>query len=308
MKDPNEASSISIIKTRHLDFHFGHRQVLFDINLQVPAGSIYGFLGPNGAGKTTTIKCLLGLYQVPDGMIELFGEELNSKRLSILARTGNMVEEASLYGHLTAIENLGIIRRLRGSPPERIPEILELVGLEKDAKRAVRQFSSGMKQRLSLAMSLLSDPELLILDEPINGLDPGGIIEIRNLLLRLCQEKGVTVFISSHILSEIEKLCSHVAVIHLGKLLFQGSMDKLPAKHKGEIQVIIETADPVRALETLSTTFRVVSDEQGIRLFTARKEEIATAIGMLVQAGIPVFQAKQEVNGLEEAFLELIQQ
>lgn len=297
-----------MIETNKLNFSFGKRQVLFDLSLKVPKACIYGFLGPNGAGKTTTIKCLLGLYQVTAGMINIFGKELNAERIEILSRTGNMVEEPSLYGHLSATNNLKIIAKLRQCPFEKIPEKLELVGLTQDANRPVRQFSSGMKQRLSLAMALLSEPELLILDEPINGLDPGGIIEIRNLLQGLCETKGTTIFISSHILSEIEKLCSHVAVIHKGKLLFQGEMEHLPARQTQYMEIILETGNRDKAKELLDKHFHIQSFDHGLRMSVSNKDDIAKAIEILVMAQIPVYQVKQEINDLESAFLELIQQ
>ncbi|MCX6269695.1 MAG: ATP-binding cassette domain-containing protein [Bacteroidetes bacterium] len=297
-----------LIQTNQLNFSFGRRAVLHDISLRVPEKCIYGFLGPNGAGKTTTIKCLLGLYQVTQGKVQIFGKELNKNRLEILSRTGNMVEEPSLYGHLSAWDNLDIARRLRGTPVHRIDETLHLVGLSQDSHRPARQFSSGMKQRLALGIALLSEPELLILDEPINGLDPGGIQEIRNLLQHLHQDMGVTIFISSHILSEIEKLCSHVAVIHKGKLIFQGEMEALLASKQGEMPVFVETGDPVKTLEILQNHFKVSQSDDGIKLFIEEKQDTARAIEMLVEHHIPVFQVKKEIHDLETSFLELIKE
>ncbi|MHC1708166.1 MAG: ABC transporter ATP-binding protein [Bacteroidales bacterium] len=297
----------NLIETKKLNFSFGKRQILYDLSLRVPEGSIFGFLGPNGAGKTTTIKCLLGLYQVPDAKINLFGSDINHHRLSVLAKTGNMVEEPSLYGHLSAFNNLAILATLRKCPKKRIPEVLELVGLLPDAKRPVRQFSSGMKQRLCLAMALLPEPELLILDEPINGLDPGGIIEVRTILQKLCENHNVTIFISSHILSEIERLCSHIAVIHQGKLLFQGEMDKLPSRNSDTQIIILETGHPEQSKKLLENQWTVKIIESKLQVWVRNKEEIANIITILVNAKVPVYQVKPEINDLESAFLELIQ-
>ncbi len=297
-----------VIETDNLNFSFGKRQVLSSLGLKVPEACIFGFLGPNGAGKTTTIKCLLGLYQVPDNTIKIFNKDLNSNRLDILARTGNMVEEPSLYGHLSAVNNLKILAKLHQCQEEKIPHLLDKVGLAKDAKRPVRQFSSGMKQRLCIAMALLPNPELLILDEPINGMDPGGIIEIRTLLNDLCENQGVTVFISSHILSEIEKLCSHVAVIHHGNLLYQGRMQELIDKSLGCFEVTIETDDNEKARTLLQGSYPTEITSFGLKVNAGTREAVARIVEELVTSHIAVYQVKFEYNDLESAFLELIRQ
>ena len=217
------------IETRGLTHRFSNETVLDTVALAVPQGSIYGFLGPNGAGKTTTLKLLLGLLRRQQGSIEIFGKTLERDRLDILRRIGSSIESPSLYLHLTAVENLEIWRRVFRCPPQRIRDVLELVDLSGTGQKRVGRFSMGMKQRLSIAVALLHEPELLILDEPTNGLDPQGIREMRRLLETLNRERGITILVSSHILSEVERLVTHVGVLHRGTLRFQGTLEALLA-------------------------------------------------------------------------------
>src|SRR4051794_4480726 len=215
------------IETSGLTHHFGGQPVLQGIDLCVPAGAIYGFLGPNGAGKTTTLRLLLGLLRRQQGTVRIFGRALERDRLAILRRIGSSIETPSLYGQLTAAENLEVWRRLFRCERRRIGEVLELVGLAATGPKRADQFSLGMKQRLGLAVALLHEPSLLILDEPTNGLDPHGILEMRALFGTLNRERGITILVSSHILSEIERVVTHVGVIHRGTLRFQGTLDEL---------------------------------------------------------------------------------
>lgn len=294
-----------VIKTRQLEFAYNQYPVLKGIDLEVPAGSIFGFLGPNGAGKSTTIKVLLGLLRVKEHSVQIFGKDLNKHTTEIHRDTGAMVETPSLYEHLSAQRNVEITQRLRNLPKGRIQEVLETVGLGSDAHRQVRQFSTGMKQRLSLAIAMLGNPKLLILDEPINGLDPSGIIEIRNLLQQLNTEHGCTIFLSSHILDEIEKLCSHVAVIDKGKLLYQGSKQDL-LNHATAVQKTrLQVSDPEGACKRLLPgTF--TTDHLDIILFSENREAVASTINMLIQAGIRVYAVIPEQNDLENSFLALL--
>jgi ABC-type multidrug transport system ATPase subunit len=197
-----------VINTNGLTFNFGSQTVVKELSLQVPEGSIYGFLGPNGAGKTTTIKLLLNLLQTQEGGIEIFGFDFKTHRTEILSQVGSLIEQPAIYAHLTGRENL-INRAI-------------LLHLTQAANKKAGNYSLGMKQRLGIALALLSDPKLLILDEPTNGLDPNGIIEIRELLKKLVSEHKKTVFISSHLLGEIERMATHVGIINNGQLLFQG--------------------------------------------------------------------------------------
>lgn len=189
-------TSTAIIQTEALTYHFNKQQrTLDDINLRVEKGSIYGFLGPNGAGKTTTLRLLLGLLKKQTGSIRLFGKEFDQHRLETLQNIGSLIEQPSLYGHLTAKENLQVYRKVYGAPKENMASALQLVGLEGTGAKKAKQFSLGMKQRLSIAIALLHNPELLILDEPTNGLDPNGIVETRELIKKLNREKGVTIIV-----------------------------------------------------------------------------------------------------------------
>ena len=212
-----------IIETSSLTKKFGKFLAVDSIDLQVPKGGIYGFLGPNGAGKSTTIRMLLGLIKETKGQVTVFGKSIKEERLAILKRVGSMVETPSYYGHLTAYENLEVTRKILGIEKREINRVLEIVKLTDVQHKAVKKFSLGMKQRLGIAQALLGNPELLILDEPTNGLDPSGIIEMRELIKSLPEEYGITVLLSSHILSEIELIATHVGIINKGKLVFQGN-------------------------------------------------------------------------------------
>jgi ABC-type multidrug transport system ATPase subunit len=214
----------SAITTSGLTRRFGMLTAVDDLDLRVPRSSIYGFLGPNGAGKTTTIRLLLGLIRPHAGEVQLFGEPLRQRRMVLLRRVGALVESPSLYPNLTGRENLEVTRRLIGGEKAQIGQALHIVHLEDAADRRVGGYSSGMKQRLSLALALLNTPELLILDEPTNGLDPAGIQEMRDLIVRLPQEYGVTVFLSSHLLAEVEQVATHIGIIRQGRLRFQGTL------------------------------------------------------------------------------------
>jgi ABC-2 type transport system ATP-binding protein len=218
-----------------------------------------------------------------------------------------MVEAPSLYDHLSAMRNLEITQRLRRLKASRIKEVLELVGLTKDANRQVKQFSTGMKQRMSLAIALLGEPELLILDEPINGLDPTGIIEIRNLLNDLNREKGCTIFLSSHILDEIEKLCSHVAVINSGQILYQGETNGFLTKYNREDRVLIDTGNNKEVAGMLLKQGAFLEKSQVIVPFRS-KSQIAAIISEISAAGIDIYAVEHDKNDLESSFLEILKE
>lgn len=305
MKDGQHSSMA--LQTNDLCFSFGKRAVLNNVNLAVPAGSIFGFLGPNGAGKSTTIKTLQGLLSVKPGMIHVFGKELNTNLLHILEHTGSTIESPSLYDHLSARKNLEITQRLRKLPASRIDEVLEIAGLYAEAGRPVRQFSTGMKQRLSLALALLGKPELLILDEPINGLDPEGIREIRNLLVKLNHEEGCTIFLSSHILDEVEKICDHVAVIHQGNIVYHGSTQAMRQKNLKEETLVLETSDNLK-LAGLFPAGRTIASGSTISIACDSKEAASQVIRIAVESGIDVYSARPELHRLEESFFDLLKE
>lgn len=220
-----------IIKTNSLTKVYGDIKCVNNINMCVQENRIYGFLGPNGAGKSTTLKMLLGLVKPTKGEIDIFGKRVNSKnRIKILRDVGSLIEAPSYYGHLTAKENLKIFAALLDVPGSNIDKVLKIVRLDRQQSKRVSKFSLGMKQRLGLASALLSFPKLLILDEPTNGLDPAGIQEMRELIKSLPQQYGMTVIVSSHLLSEIDQMAEDIGIIANGKLMYQGELNKLHEK------------------------------------------------------------------------------
>ena len=241
-----------------------------------------------------------------NGMIEIFGKELNSNKMYILERIGAMVESPSLYDHLDASRNLGLTARLRNLPLTRIPELLDAVGLTADAHRPVKQYSTGMKQRLSLAIALLAEPELLILDEPINGLDPNGIMEMRLLLQCINQQHNCTILLSSHILSEIEKLCTDVAIINSGSLVYQGTMQSLLSAATGKEVIIIHTDNLEKAMKIIDGRFAAIEKDNKLLVTVNQKSEAAFVIRTLVENGIDIYSAGLETTGLEASFLHLL--
>ncbi len=217
-----------IAETHDLTKRYGDNLSVSELNMKVREGSIYGFLGPNGAGKSTTLKMLLGLVNPSGGSMELFGEKVTGKnRIKVLRQIGSLIESPSYYGNLTARENLKIYTSILGLPEENIDKVLDIVRLDKKSKKRVSAFSLGMKQRLGLAGALISFPKLLILDEPTNGLDPSGIQEMRALIRSLPEKYGMTVIISSHLLSEIDKIVDDIGIISCGKMMYQGTLENL---------------------------------------------------------------------------------
>ncbi|RKJ42773.1 ABC transporter ATP-binding protein [bacterium 1XD8-76] len=217
-----------LVRTENLSKRYGDVLTVKSMNLSVMEGSIYGFCGPNGAGKSTTLKMLLGLTKPTEGRICLFGREMTAKnRMEILRQTGSLIESPSYYGHLSGRENMEILQGLLGVPKENVDEVLKIVRLHNQGKKKVSAYSLGMKQRLGLAAALLHFPKLLILDEPTNGLDPAGIQEMRELIRSLPEKYGMTVIISSHLLSEIDQIVDDIGIIANGKLKYQGSLSRL---------------------------------------------------------------------------------
>lgn len=300
-----------IIQTRGLKRTFKQVTAVDGVNLSVAAGSIYGFLGPNGAGKTTTIRMLLGLIRPTSGQVEIFGQALEQHRAELLPRIGALVETPSFYPHLTGRENLELIAGMRRLGPKEVQRALAIVDLEKDAGRLVRHYSLGMGQRLGLAIALLGGPGLLVLDEPTNGLDPSGIHEIRELIRRLPGEYGITVFVSSHLLNEVEQMANDIGIIQAGQLLFQGRAAKLRAEYADTARLITDRPDA--ASEILTRLGWKVALEQGSDAVTVLNVEIngqpdvALIVQHLVTAGIHIYHASQSQPSLEEIFLKLTQ-
>jgi ABC-2 type transport system ATP-binding protein len=270
----------------------------------VERGSIYGFLGPNGSGKTTTLSLLLGLLHNQKGDIQIFGQHLHANREAVLGKIGALIETPSLYGHLTARENLEVYRNTYGATKARVEEVLQIVGLADTGKKVTKKFSLGMKQRLSIALALLPNPELLILDEPSNGLDPAGIIELRELVKKLNQEEGMTIVISSHQLSEIEKMVSHVGILYKGNMLFQGPLAELRHFQQKGAKLLINTSDNERALSLLEA-YDPKREEEVISLSLADLQQVASIQRMLSKNDLDIYLLQPQTNDLEQLFIDL---
>jgi ABC-type multidrug transport system ATPase subunit len=274
-------------------------------NMEVPEASIYGFLGANGAGKSTTIRTILGLLKPQSGQVQLFGQDVRAHRLSVLKRVGALIESPSLYKHLNGRDNLAIACQYLNLPKARIGEVLELVNLRQAATKKVKEYSTGMKQRLGLAMALLSDPELLILDEPVNGLDPSGIIEIRNIIQEL-HSRGKTIFLSSHILSEIEKIATRVGIIKDGKMVFQGTVSELEQLKASNLSIKMTVADTAKVADVLNgaSTYHI-RDKHLLELSLEDRDQLPGLIRQLVDGGIELYEVIPQRNDLEKLFINL---
>ncbi len=272
------------------------------INLTVPAGQVYGFLGPNGAGKTTSIRLLMGLIRPTHGKAFIFGESVQ-RTPEILKKVGALVEGASFYNFLTGYDNLAVLSRTANdySPP-RIKMLLDQVGLTEHADRSVKGYSNGMKQRLGIAAALLSDPELVILDEPTNGLDPAGIQEMRVFIRQLVEGLGKTVFLSSHHLNEVEQICDSVAIINQGEIIQTGNVKDLLAKEQSYLRLSVTPQQ--KALELLQSKLDLQIENEWITTILPPKH-IPTLVKYLVRHGIEIHQVVQAHQSLEEFFLEV---
>jgi ABC-type multidrug transport system ATPase subunit len=296
-----------VIETKDLTFKFDTTTVANSLSLQVPEGSIYGFLGPNGAGKTTTIKLLLSLLELQQGSIEIFGLNLKQHRTTILSKIGSLIEQPAIYAHLTGRENL-INRAIQLRLPQaRVAIMLDLVKLTPAADKKAGNYSLGMKQRLGIALAMISDPELLILDEPTNGLDPNGIIEMRELLINLVTNHGKTVFLSSHLLAEVERMATHVGIINYGELRFQGEIKDL--RDISRPKIIIETNDTADAANLLKKNGHEILEVENDYLSINYQSKKGTAqVNLLLnQNDHEVYSIYKDQKDLEQLFLEITQ-
>lgn len=295
----------TVIETQSLSKIYGSRPAVDRVSLHVPQGCVYGFIGPNGAGKSTTMKMLLGLIHPSAGQVFLLGQELTAQnRLSLLRQTGSLIESPSGYLHLTAQENLTIVADLKGVSRKDISRVLEIVHLTKDRNRKVGQFSLGMKQRLGIAMALLGNPKLLILDEPTNGLDPAGIQEMRALLADMPAATGTTVFLSSHLLGEMEQMVEQVGIIQQGKLLFEGSLQDLQQHSRGAVN--LRLLYPQKAIPLLHANgIPVQQKENVLTLPPLQEESLATLVRAVADSGAGVVELNRHTKSLEEIFLSL---
>lgn len=293
------------IETVGLTYNFGSQTVVKDLSLQVPKGSIYGFLGPNGAGKTTTIKILLNLLKSPSDQVFIFGKEINNNRITSLKRMGALVEQPAIYTHLTGKENLVNRCILLGINKSKSIEMLSLVGLTDAADKKAGNYSLGMKQRLGIALALISDPELLLFDEPTNGLDPNGIIEIRNLMIDLTTKHGKTILVSSHLLAEIERTATHVGIINKGELLFQGTIQELQNLSKPIVKIDVNDIAIAKNILITAGAEVITEDEQSISVTFKGKEDMGKLNSLLIKNDIIVYSLAREKKDLENLFLDI---
>jgi len=292
------------IESRGLTRTFGSCTAVNGLELRVPRGTIYGFLGPNGAGKTTTIRLLLGLLRPTNGTILLNGEPLTRGRRELMRGVGALVETPSLYPHLTGRENLEVTRRILKLSKSRIEEVLALSGLIADANRVVRDYSLGMRQRLGLALAWLGKPALIVLDEPANGLDPAGIRELRANLQELVHDHHVTIFLSSHVLNEVEQMADWIGIINRGQLLFQGKLEELQ-RYQVPLTVVADRGFDASAL-LKAKGWRVLKDSDNLLEVEVSLDADIVAINRcLLDSGIHVYRLERRQEALEDLFLRM---
>ena len=292
-----------IVATDNLSKEYDGVYRVQELDIRIKEGDIYGFLGPNGAGKSTTMKMLLGLVKPTSGTIEIMGKPFNEKnRRDILSSVGSLIESPSYYGHLTGRENMEIIRRLLDLPKKNIEEAVHIVRMENLMVKKVKNLSLGMKQRLGIAMALARFPKLLILDEPTNGLDPAGIEEMRELIKMLPKQYGMTVMISSHILSEIDQMATVVGIINQGCLIFQEKMSVLDMQR--EPQIILSTSDNIHAFQHLKKANPQRSTD-GLKIGALTDEQTGAVVQCLCSNGISVYRVEEHRESLEDIFLNL---
>ena len=292
-----------IVATDNLSKEYDGVYRVQELDIRIKEGDIYGFLGPNGAGKSTIMKMLLGLVKPTSGTIEIMGKPFNEKNLrDILASVGSLIESPSYYGHLTGRENMEIIRRLLDLPKKNIEEAVHIVRMENQMEKKVKNYSLGMKQRLGIAMALARFPKLLILDEPTNGLDPAGIEEMRELIKMLPKQYGMTVMISSHILSEIDQMATVVGIINQGCLIFQERMSVLDMQR--EPQIILRTSDNNHAFQLLKKA-NPQRTTDGLQIGALTDEQTGAVVQCLCSNGISVYRVEEHRESLEDIFLNL---
>lgn len=300
-------SSEKIIEIENLSKQFKEVKAVDGLNLTVYSGDVFGFLGPNGAGKSTTIRMLVSLITPTEGDIKLFGKSLKNERISILQNIGAIVEKPDFYGYLSAYKNLEILGRLSHTnvSKKRIMQVLEFVGLDKRYKSKVKTYSHGMKQRLGLAQALLHDPDLIILDEPTTGLDPQGMKEIRDLIIHLSKDENKTIFLSSHILSEVEIVATRMIILNKGKKIVEGSVSDL--LNRNEMQVTVEVGNDNQAEQIVKESkwaAKLNTSVNNRMIFTLIQGEISELNKYLVERGVKV-SALVPTRSLEEFFLDI---
>ena len=297
----------NVLQIKNLQKRFKDTQVVNLSSLSVQQGEIYGFLGPNGAGKTTTMKMILSLISRTAGEIEVFGQSIGTDK-QYLNQIGSMIEEPSYYPNLTGYENLLVFQKILGFDKKNIQETLKIVGLDqpKNKKKLVKDYSLGMKQRLALAFALVKKPRLLILDEPTNGLDPAGIHEIRELIIKLAKEQGITVFISTHILSEVEHIADRVGIINHGQLVYEGEIRKIQSNKWLEVRGDFRGRREAISQVLFGYPCKILEiQEDKLKLTNLADQEISSLLRDLIVEKVPIYEVKQEQETLESIFLNL---
>ncbi|MGE8554274.1 MAG: ABC transporter ATP-binding protein [Chryseobacterium jejuense] len=295
----------NLINIQDLSYGFTQNKlILKNVSLSVPKGSIFGFLGANGAGKSTTMKVMLGNLPDENNAIEIFNQNLTSLYPDGFQKIGSLIDSPAFYDHLSGWDNLIILSRLRELPDSECERVLHLVDLWENRNVKMKRYSLGMKQRLAIAMTLLGSPELLILDEPVNGLDPNGMLEIRELLLKLNKEQGITIFISSHLLQEVEKMVTHLAIISHGSIKFSGSVEELNTYYRHN-RVRVGLHEPSAFLQYIPENYTAqIIDDHTIEVSVQSKEDIAKLTKILVLKDAEIFEIRNSA-GLEDWFMEI---
>ena len=291
----------NILKIKNLNTSYGQNLVLKDINLGIKEGSIFGLIGPNGAGKSTLMKSILGLVEKDSGKITLYGKEINEKNQKETNKNlGSLIEAPSFYDHLTAYDNLDLICDMKNINKDKIDKTLRDVGLIKSKDKKVREFSLGMKQRMGIAIALIGNPKFLILDEPINGLDPYGIEEMRDLFKSIVKNSNTSILISSHILDEIEKISTHIGILKNGSLTYSGSLEEYRELHPPVI--VLKTSDNLKASKILALSQANIIDDYLV-LSNKSKEEVAKIIESLVK-DLDIYRVEERKESLEKLFIK----
>lgn len=295
-----------ILEIKEVSKSFGKSKIIDKINLKVEEGEVYGFVGPNGAGKTTTIKMILGLLSIDEGNIIINGFDIKKDFEKAMEYIGGIVENPDMYGYLSGMDNLKLYARIRNIKQERIDEVVELVGLTSRIKDKVQKYSLGMKQRLGLALTLLHKPKVLILDEPTNGLDPAGIKQLRDLLKEISHKENVAVFVSSHMLAEMEQMCDIITVINKGKIIETKKVKEAleESKKDEKIEYTMKLEPKEKAVTILKQEVEELEEKEEIRI-KVKKEEMPELVKKLVEQDIKVYEIVAKNNTLEDVFFHM---
>jgi len=299
-----------VVSVKNLKKSFKGFEAVKDVSFTVQKNDVFGFLGPNGAGKSTSLRCMLSLIQADDGQIKLFDQDLQRNRSNVLSKIGSIIEKPDFYKYLSAFKNLELLARISGSSVSKseLYDILEFVGLQGREKHKFRTFSHGMKQRLGIAQALMHNPELIILDEPTTGLDPQGIVDIRNLILKLSKEQGKTVILSSHQLAEIELIANRMVIINKGKTIIEGSVNEL--LNSSNMVVKFQLDDTVRGEKLLAKDFgniRKLNFTEDELTFEIEKMRIADVVECFVKNNLRIYSVEQK-RKLEDYFIKMIEE